>query len=310
MKEPQDTDRAQAYIILLLMILAWGFSWPIAKIGVQYIQPIWFSFSRLLIACVTVFTVTALIGKLRLPQRREIPIILIVGLAQLGFYQTMISYGIAHTDASRAAILAYLTPFFVTPIAVIIFKEKCSLMKLLGISCGFIGMLVMFNPFTFDWSHSHQVFGNICLMLAAICTAIPMLYIRYAKWTPSPLSVFPWQVLIGAVPVLIVALISEPIPSIDWNLKFIGAALYCGVIATAIGYLALVTISRKLPVINSSIALLIIPLLGITASNMILGETLDMHLIIAIIFITGGLMLVALSDFLKKRQQPKIVSHN
>lgn len=297
----QDTDRAQSYVILLLMILSWGFSWPIAKIGVQYIQPIWFSFGRLVIGAITIFAVAAATGKLRLPERREIPIILIVGLVQLGFYQMMISYGVAHTDASRAAILAYLTPFFVTPIAVLVFKEKCSFMKLLGIGSGFIGMLVMFNPLTFDWSHSNQVFGNLCLMLAAICTAGPMLYIRYTKWTPAPLSVFPWQVLVGTVPVFIIALISEPLPQIEWNMKLVGANLYCGVIATAIGYLALVTISRKLPVINSSVALLIIPLLGIASSNLILDETLDLHLIIAMIFITTGLTLVALSDFLRRK---------
>jgi len=298
-----DTDRSQAYIVLVLMILSWGFSWPLAKIGVQYIPPVWFSFGRLLIAIVTVFSITAMLGKLRLPEKREIPIILIVGLIQLGFYQMMISYGVAHTDASRAAILAYLTPFFVTPVAVLAFKEKCSLTKLSGLACGFIGMLVMFNPFTFDWGHSNQVFGNICLMLAAICTAGPMLYIRYAKWTPSPIAVFPWQLLIGCIPVLIVAMISEPQPVIDWNIKLISTNLYCGVIATAVGYLSLVTVSRKLPVINSSIALLIIPLLGIISSNLILGETLDLHLIIAIVLITSGLTLVALADLLKLRKK-------
>lgn len=302
MTEKQVSDRSETYFILLLMILSLGFSWPIAKIGMQYIPPPWFTFGRLLIGTITIFMVASLTGKLRLPQKREIPFILIIGLVQLAFYQTMISYGVAHTNANRASVLAYLTPFFVTPIAVLVFKEKCSLMKLSGLGFGFAGMLVMFNPFTFDWTHSNQVFGNICLILAAICTAGPMLYLRYSKWTPAPMAVFPWQVLIASIPVFFVAIISEPSPKIEWNLQLLGTNLYCGVIATALGYWALVTISRRLPVINSSIALLIIPLLGIGSSNLILGETMDIHLIIAVILITTGLILVALSDFIRSRK--------
>lgn len=300
--DTQNIDKAKAYAILLVMIVSWGFSWPMAKIGVQYVSPIWFSFGRLATGAIAIFAVAAITGKLRLPERRELPIILIVGLVQLGFYQMMISYGVAHTDASRAAILAYLTPFFVTPIAVLLFNEKCSLVKLLGLGCGFAGMLVMFNPFTFNWSDSASVFGNICLMLAALSTAGPMLYIRYTKWTPAPMLVFPWQILVGTIPVFIIAVILEPTPHIEWTVELVGTNLYCGLIATTVGYLALISVSRRLPVINSSIALLIIPVLGITSSNLILGETLYRELIAAIILIIAGLTLVALSDFLQKRR--------
>src|SRR3977135_2275458 len=49
------------------------------------------------------------LGQLRLPSRRDIPIILSVGLFQLTFFFTLANIGLFYLPAGRSAVLAYTT---------------------------------------------------------------------------------------------------------------------------------------------------------------------------------------------------------
>ena len=224
----------------------------------------------------------------------------------MALYQVLITVGVANTDANRAAVLAYMAPFFITPIAVIFYNESLSKMKVFGLFCGLLGIIVMFNPFTFDWQNTAAVMGNICMIIAAASLSIPMLFVRYTKWTKSPLELYPWQLLTACVPVLTLCFITDPTPHIEFHLSLFGSMFYCGVIATAFGYWCLTDISRKLPIIMSSICLLCIPLVGVASSNMLLGEQLTVSLICAIILIITGLGLVAFADLIKKKPVNKV----
>jgi drug/metabolite transporter (DMT)-like permease len=145
------------------------------------------------------------------------------------------------------------------------------------------------------------ILGNILMVLSAVSWAISMLSARNMKWHNSPISMLPWQLLVALVPVMIMCFLWEPHPRIIWNLPLTAVLLYCGVLATAFAYWAVIVVSKELPVVTTSLALLSVPVLSVIASALLLHEPVDFNTIVAMSLILIGLFFGVLGG------RPKII---
>lgn len=291
---PQKTH-SMIYFIFIITVLAWGLSWPLNKVGLQYISPIWFVALRLGIGSLASFILVACIRQFVIPSYRDIPLILVIGLLQMGFFVLFINLGMVHVDAGRSAILAYTTPLWVMSIAIILFKEKSTLSKWLGFTSGMLGVVILFSPWSIDWTQTNALIGNGFLLLAALSFAISILSMRNMQWHHTPLQLLPWQLLVAVIPILLLALYQDPYPAINWNSTLIMCIFYTAIIATAFGFWGATLLSKELPSITVSLGFLGVPICGLLFSALILHEAITLPLILALIFISLGLIFVALS---------------
>jgi len=285
-------SKYRLYLLLIYLIVVWALSWPVAKIGLEYISPLWFSALRLIIATACMFIIVMLLGKLVRPTKQDLPLILSIGFFQVALFMVCINVGLLYVDAGRSAILVYTTPLWVVPISIFFLKEKGTLMKWLGFIFGMVGIAILFNPFEIDWSDRKDLIGNGVLLLAALSWAIAMLCARHMRWTRSPVELIPWQLLMGAIIVTFFAFLKEPFDHIVWNHKLIAVLLYCSILATAIGYWGMVEVSKELPPITTSLSLLLTPVLGLIFSTIMLHEVITTAMIIAMCFTLGGVICV------------------
>jgi drug/metabolite transporter (DMT)-like permease len=295
-----SSSSLKTYLIFLLVILLWGINMPMNKIAMQYMPAIWHAAIRLGISCVTVFIVLGMFKKLKIPTKRDLPIILTVGLLQIGIFTTLINFGLNFVDAGRSSMLVYTTPLWATPLAIILFKEKLNYLKTLGLGTGLFGILVLLSPWSIDWTSGKIIFGNCILIGASICMAISILSARNLSWSSSPIDLLPWQLLVGTLPTLAIAFLTDPNPTIEWNSTSTLAMAYTAVLATSLGNGGLTIISKNLPSINVSLGLLGVPLTSIISSAFILNERVSMTMKFAMIFIFVGLICIALSSKVKK----------
>lgn len=282
------------YVLLFLVIVIWALAWPISKLGLMDMPPLWYSALRLAIGFLTIFFILLLQNKIKLPSKKDWPLISSIGLLQMACFLILMNGGLLFVDAGRSAILVYSTPFIVTPIAVLFFQEKLTRLKSLGLFFGLIGLLLLFNPWSFDWHNTNTVIGNSLLLLAAACWAIAMLHTRYGTWHSSALYLVPWQLLIGSIFVIIAAYLVQPHPQITWSSRLWLTSIYNGVLATGFAYAAIIYVSKNLPVVNTSLLLLGVPVLGLAVSSLWLGEEITTNIIIAMLFIIGGLTTIVL----------------
>lgn len=294
MNQSPANSHSKIYSLLVVLVLVWGLNWPINKIGLYYMPPLWFAACRLLIATISMFIVVAAIGKLVLPRKEDLRIIFTIGLLQMGLFMVLINVGLQYVDAGRSAILVYTTPFWVLPIAIIFFHEVGGFLKWLGFAFGMTGVLVLFSPWGINWEEHGALVGNGILMLASLCWAGSMLCARYMRWSRSPLEIVPWQLLVGTIPVVCLAFWQQPDPIIQWNHKLILALLYNGVVVTAFGYWVAVTVNKELPSTTVSLSMLAIPVTGLISSILLLGESLTLSIVLALLLIIGGLACVIL----------------
>jgi drug/metabolite transporter (DMT)-like permease len=289
-------SRATAYGLMLVVVAIWGSGWPIAKIGLTWIPPLWFGFGRAALCALTLFLVLALRGQLRLPGRQDLPIVLSIGIVQVGVFMALMHFSLSLVAAGRAAILAYTSSLWVVPAALLFLGERLSPLRGLGLAAGLGGVAVLFNPFGFDWSNGEVILGNVLLLVCAMCWGIGILHVKVHRWHLSPLQLAPWQMVIGMIPSLAAALVTEDPSTIVWDWRGLVIVFAMGSIGTALPFWALLTLNRALPAISTSLGLLAVPAVGLFSSMAILGEELTPTLAAGFVLILIGVGLVATAD--------------
>lgn len=290
------TATSKLYLLLLVIIIVWGLSWPVSKIAFQYMPPLWFVVARLAIGTLSVFLLVGALRKLTLPKRKDLPIIFTIGLLQIGLFMTLVTLGLQYVDAGRSAILVYTTPLWVLPLAIAFFHETASPLKWLGFVLGVTGIIILFSPTSVNWSDHQVLFGNGMLLAAALCWAIAILCARNMHWTRTPLELLPWQLLVGTIPACIFTYFIQPHPIIHWNNQLLISLGYIGVLATGFAYWGTLTLSKELPSITISLAFLGVPVTGVLLAAWMLHESITISILAAMLFIIGGLGCVILGS--------------
>jgi drug/metabolite transporter (DMT)-like permease len=296
-----SSNKSWGFILLVLgVLLAFGLSWPMMKLALQHMPPVWLAAIRMGIASLALFVILIISGKKFWLTRQDIPLFVSVGLLQMGLFMLLVNLGLQHVEAGRSAILVYTTPLWVTPVAVLFFKEFLNKLTLLGLTMGLIGVGWLFNPFTFNWHDQAALTGNALLLLAALVWATVILHIRYGTHHSSPLELAPWQALLATIFLTITAIILEPSPHIGWSGVLVAEVGYIGLIATAFGFWGATEMTRRLPAVTTSLIFLGVPIIGLVSSATLLGEKITVNKLVAMVLIITGLVCVVLA----KRKLP------
>lgn len=296
---------AAARFLLVAVVILWGVNWPVMKFGLQLVPPLWFATARMVLGAASLFAVLAVLGRVKLPTRRDLPVVLSVGALQMGTFLALTNVALQHVGAGRSAVLAYTTPLWVTPAAIVLLGERPTAFKLLGLGLGFAGVAVLFNPLGFDWSDPQVLVGNALLLVGALAWSVALLHVRVHEWDSSPLQLAPWQMLLAAPPLAALSLLTEDWGGIRWNGATALVLAYNGPLATAFCFWAVVSVTRALPAITTSLSLLAVPVTGVVASALFLAEPLTPTLLAGLVLILGGTVLVNLGDLRRERPPAK-----
>lgn len=286
--------RRIGFAYLGVTVLSYGGLWPTMRLTVELMPPFWFAVTRIFIGAAFLFVLLALTRRLRLPTRADMPAILSVGICMMGLYVSLVHYAVQFVPAGRGALLAYSTPLWVTPVAVLLYDEKLTGPRIAGLALGLVGLGVLFNPAAFDWSDPDILLGNALLLLAAFLWSFAILQMRGHKWNLTPLQLGPWQLLLATVVALPFALFLETRSDVAWGGELFALVAYGGLIGTAIAMFTTATAVRMIGAMTASIGLLGCPVVAITLSVLFLGEPPTATLLGGLVLIVSGIALVSL----------------
>ncbi|MBT7943670.1 MAG: EamA family transporter, partial [Alphaproteobacteria bacterium] len=54
-KFSQIGSQGRFYVLLVLVVVFWGVNWPIMKLGIQYLPPLWFAATRIFLGSLFLF---------------------------------------------------------------------------------------------------------------------------------------------------------------------------------------------------------------------------------------------------------------
>ena len=218
-------SRRQALALLAVVVLAWGFTWVVSKLLLQYMTPLWAVAARSAVGAAALLLLGLALRRVAWPVRANIPVILSVGLLHMGAFAALVSLGLQHVPAGRSVVLAYTTPLWVIPAARLFLGEPIGPGRRAGLLLGLAGLILIFNPLAFDWSDRAAIFGNALVLLAALCWAANIVYVRAHRWVTPPFELAFWQALLATVVLSAAAWATEGAPR--------GARTWRGCSATA-----------------------------------------------------------------------------
>ncbi len=282
-------------LLLAAVAVGWGTAWPVIKAILQDVPPLWTLLLRSIVGTATLLAIAVGRRSLRLPPRADIAVVLNVSLLHMVAFAVLVSVGLQFVPAGRSIVLGYTTPLWVSAGARLFLGEALTRARMAGIATGLVGLAVLFNPFSFPWHDRAALTGNLLVLLGSFCWAASILHVRAHRWVSSPFELVPWQVLLATCTLAPLALLLEGVPRVQWSPRLLALLLYGGTAGIALPYWAMQIVNKNLPAITTSLALLVVPVVGVACSALALGEPITAGLILAMLLIIGGIA-VGMSD--------------
>lgn len=295
-KGPPVLRRIAAYPLLFVTVLTLGVNWPLLSIGLRDVPPVWMAVMRLGGGAAVVMAVAALTGRLRLPPKADLPVLVSVAVFRLALVLTLVFTALRIVPPGRSSVLAWTASLWTVPMAAVFLDERMTRLRTVGMALGITGIGFLFEPWSFDWSDLRVLGGHLMLLAAAMSNAGAAVHIRRHSWTSSPLEMLPWQLLVAMAPLTVLALAAEGVPHIQWTPGLIGIVAYQGLAATAFAVWAQTTVLRSLPAISTNLTLMMIPVVGILSSALIVDERITAALLSGLVLILAGVSLNLQAD--------------
>jgi len=294
--EEKRLTRPVIYLLLATVVVVLGLNWPIMATGIKSISPIWMGVFRVAGAAAVVITIGLAKGKLRVPPRQDLPMIVSLAVFRLAAVFVLVFTALQMVPPGRSSVVVWTTSLWTVPIAAIFLGERMSGRRWVGLLLGITGVIVLFEPWSFDWSEPGVALGHALLILAAITNAATAVHIRGHRWTITPLEAIPWQLVGAGVIMVALGLVVEGPPVIDWTPQLVWVVLYQGVLATGIAFWAQIVILRNLSAVSTNLTLMAVPVVGVVSSAILLGEEVTTSLAIGLMLVIIGVAMNLLTD--------------
>lgn len=237
------------------------------KEALLYSSPFDFAALRTLLGAASLFLVLFWQGKSLRP--KHISWMLLLGLLQTTGFIGLSLWALENGGAGKSAVLAYIMPFWVLVLAWPILGERIRGAQWIAVVMAFAGLVLVLEP----WALRGSLFSKLLAVLAGVCWAVSAIVakIMRAQVKCDLILLTAWQMLLGAIPLVLIALVF-PAQPVQWTPYFIGALIYNALFGTAVGWLLWLYSLHKLPAGAASLGTLATPVVGVLAAWVQLGE--------------------------------------
>jgi drug/metabolite transporter (DMT)-like permease len=252
------------------------------KIGVAYCPPFTFAALRALPGGLLLLGLAALLHH---PLGLKAPKYVIpIGLLQTSGFIGLTIAALVAGGAGRTAILANTWQFWILLMAWPILDERLRGSQWASVGLALAGLVLIVQPWQL-----HGVLSALLALAGAVCWAAGSIIVKLLrrKHHVDVLSVTAWQTLIGAVPLIFIAVFVESEPP-QWTPEFIGALLFSLIMGTCLASFLWLFVLRELPATIAGLGTMATPVVGLLASWAQLGEQPTALELVGMAMILGG----------------------
>ncbi|WP_223293806.1 DMT family transporter [Sideroxydans lithotrophicus] len=274
---------------LFVLSVTWGYTWVVAKQALAYAPPFAFAAERCVGGALALFIAIKFIGRpLELVAPRQT---LAIGLAQVTGFMLFQTWALVEGGPGKTAVLIFTMPIWTLLLAWPILGERIRGTQWLAAISTLAGLLLIIEP----WNMHSSLFSKLLGLLAALCWAVGTILVKRLRSTQQVdlFSLTAWQMILGAVPLVLLALII-PEQATDWSLAYVGILAFMAIISTAMCWLLWITLLDRVPAWEASLSVLGTPVVAIVSSRLALGEDFRISEVAGILLIGGGLALLSL----------------
>jgi len=262
------------------------------KIGLAEF-PLWtFRASSCLASGLCLLAIARLTGSALLPRPHEWRGMAVAALFNITAWQMFIAAGLRLTGSGEAAVVAFTMPLWAVFFAWLFLHEPLGLRGAGALALGIAGIAVLM---TRDLAALIRAPAGVALILAgAIGWAIGTLIQKRRRFSLNAMALAGWQLTIGAIPMVAMVPIFEPLRIPDVSVTAWLMWVYTTFPALVFCYAAWFQVAKLMPVNVASISVLLVPAVGVVSGALLLGEPLGLREAAALVLIGTALALVLL----------------
>ncbi|NNM69654.1 MAG: EamA family transporter [Gallionella sp.] len=282
---------------LLILSITWGYTWVLAKQALTYAPPFAFAAERCVGGALALFLALRLMGR---PLKLVAPgPTLAIGLFQITGFMALSTWALVEGGAGKTAVLIFTMPLWTLLLAWPVLGERIRGTQWLAAASTLTGLLLIIEP----WNMHTSLLSKFLGVTAALCWAIGTVLVKRlrSRQPVDLLSLSTWQMLIGAVPLILLAVVIPERPT-DWSAAYIGILAFISVISTAMGWWLWITLLDRVPAWEASLSVLGTPVVAIVSSRLMMGEEFKLSEATGILLIGAGLALLSLIGWAASRR--------
>ena len=282
---------------LIVLSLAWGYTWVLAKQGLAYAPPFAFAAQRCVGGALALFLALKLLGRpLHLVAPGKTLGIALVNVAAFLIFQT---WALVEGGAGKTAVLNYTMPIWTLLMAWPFLGERIRGVQWLAAACALAGLTLIIGP----WSMQASLLSKLLGLMAAVSWAIGTILIKrlQSRCKVDLISLTAWQLLMGAVPLVLLAVV-VPDRSTVWSAPYIGILAFTSIVSTALCWWLWIYILDRAPAWEASLSVLGTPVVALLSSRLLLGEEFRIIEVVGMLMIGVGLCLLSLISWMASRR--------
>lgn len=278
--------------LLLLLAVCWGPSFLFIKLALQQLSPVLVSVFRIGIGAL-VLNISLLMRKDFLPREFKFwRASAVAAFFSVALPFMLINWGQQFIDSSLGALLNGTTPFFTVIYSFFLLQsEPISPNKVLGISLGFLGLIVLVYPNLMEGVNA-SVAGIAAIVLASASYGVGWVWVKKHLTGISSFKAPAAQLLIATIYLLPFAFTTyEGSHLASLNLVTISSIVALGVLGTAIAFILYFRLIAQAGPSYASMVTYLVPVIGVVLGIFILDESLTPWMLVGAGMILFGIYL-------------------
>ncbi|GGE19171.1 membrane protein [Aureimonas endophytica] len=278
------------FLLAVAVVAVWGTNFVVIRVALDHLPPFLFGALRFTLACLPgVFFVK----RPAVPWKSLAAYGVLIGSGQFGLlYYAMRS----EISPGLASLVLQMQVFFTIGLALVVAKERVKPYQLAALALGAAGIAVIAAHTDGSTTHLGLALG----LLAAFSWSAGNIVAKQSG-VSSMLSFVIWASLFSAPPLLVLSLLFEGWPAIregvaEAGLATWGAVLWQTIGNTLFGYAAWGFLLSRYPAASVTPMALLVPVFGMLASFLWLGEPLPLWKLAAAALVLSGLAIGLLAS--------------
>ncbi len=286
-----ELTTAKRIMMIALLVVLWGISWPIYKVALQFTPPLLFAGLRTLLGGL-------LLGAILLPRWKRIRwkenwrVYAISSVFNVVLFYGLQTVGLMYVPSGLFSVLVYLQPVLVGIFAWMWLGEAMSGLKVTGLTIGFLGVAAVSVG---GFSGHVAVAGVVIAIITAVSWALGTVYVKKVNQRVDSLWLVAFQCTLGGIVLTGAGTVTESWSDIVWNVPYVSGLLFGIVLGISLSWLLYFTLVNSGDASKVASYTFLVPVISVFVSSLLLHETITAFLLI-------GLVLIGLSIYLVNRR--------
>jgi len=281
---------------ILVVMLLWAACFPALAIGIDLAPHLTFATLRAGLAGLTLIAIAITLGQ-KLPADSNLWIRLTgigIGATTLGFLGMF--HAAEFVSPGLATVIANAQPLLAAGLGACVLNETLTTQAKAGLLVGFLGILVISLPQLVASGQQNYVLGIAYILLAATGISVSNVMIKTLSSKLDALMAMGLQLLIGSVPLALIAPLTEQPSEVTWSPDFIGILVFLSLPGTALAYWLWFSALEKTQLSHANAFSFLVPIFGLTMGWFFFNETLNAYQASGIALTIFGVGLVLFSQ--------------